>query len=180
MSEIVDDRWPEILSRRVQPDGALRLSAQGLIPGQLTPLISFGLLALASLFATCFSPRERVAGVCMLLISALLLWWFGSDLLAWTRLTRIHDGWRIETGVWRWRLRSVTIADATIDCALTVVDDRRYQIMAPRYEHVRVVFVAKPFNAAPPALEIAEMYRIPRAELEALASVLGRGATGAF
>lgn len=163
--------WPDALTRRVDAEGAIRLHVEGLSPGQLPMIVVFGLAMIAAVIGVVVSRPRFETALCAAAFGALLAWPV-SELLAWTRISRLDDAWEIATGVWRWRTRVVRVPWATIQGAL-VIKDRLGYALGYRGEHVQLILATDRFAGAAQTVEIAEQYRLDRAILEALALVLG-------
>ena len=162
--------WPDALARYVDADGMLRFHFEGLSPGQLPMIVIVGLAMVVAVVGVVVSrPRFEIA-LCAAVFGALLAW-PASELLAWTRISRLDDAWEIATGVWRWRKRVVRVPRPTIQGAL-VIKDRLGYALGFRGEHVQLIVAADRFAGPAQTLEIAEQYRLDRAILEALALAL--------
>lgn len=162
--------WPDTLARYVDGDGTLGFHVEGLSPGQLPMIVVFGLAMIAAVVGVVVSrPRFEVA-LCAAAFGALLAW-PASELLAWTRISRLDDAWEIARGVWRWRTRVVRVPWPTIQGAL-VIKDRLGYALGYRGEHVQLILATDRFAGSAQTIEVAERYRLDHAILEALALAL--------
>lgn len=162
--------WPDALGRYVDADGTLRFHVEGLSPGQLPMIVIFGFATVAAVVGVVVSsPRFEIA-LCAAAFGALLAWPV-SELLAWTRISRLDDAWEIATGVWRWRTRAVRVPWPTLQGAV-VIEDRLGYALGYRGDHVQLIVAADRFVGPAQTIEIAEQYRLDRAILEALALAL--------
>lgn len=169
----MNDHWPEGLRRYQVEDGrAILLRPRALIPGQR---FAFAVAASVIVLGVCgalFDPGARTASALVVVLGVALFALPLSQLFRWLRIERVADGWRITNGLLRWSTSTRTLQDPEIATAMIVDDERGYRNESRPGEHVRISFRSKPFNDAPPAVEVAETFRIPAPELASLRDLL--------